>query len=71
MGTAVLAEKPDVLLDKGIWSSKENFSKKENALKKLAHSLQLDGYDAVFVQEEYDENEILKYFDENGNVKTE
>jgi hypothetical protein len=76
MGTAVLSGKADVLevegVGKEVWAEEEDYSDKENFFEDLAHSLRLEGYDAVSVYEGYDESEILKYFNpETGRVWTE
>jgi hypothetical protein len=69
MGTAVLAEKPGVLRGEEVWSVKDAAPKKGNFWDRLAHSLRLDGYDAVAVYDDaISEEKLLKYFDEDGNV---
>jgi hypothetical protein len=63
MGTAVLAEKPGVLRGEEVWSVKEVPMKKESILERVARSLRLEGYDAEFVREKYDETDVLKHLE--------
>jgi hypothetical protein len=69
MGTAVLAEKPGVLLDREIWSRTEEPPKQENVLERVAHRLRLKGHDAVAVYDGSDGSKLKKYINpETGRV---
>jgi hypothetical protein len=66
MGTAVLAEEPGVLLDREIWSGKEDAPKHENVFERVAHRLRLDGHDAEVVYEDDEGFDFAKYLGEDA-----